>query len=331
MAAIHLDSHPDSVTHGSRMTEKSGLSGRKNGHTTGAQVLGPSNNLGAGDSRIIHNVLSAPLIDNAFHLLKDQEVDWQTMSHQGGSVPRLVAVQGEIGNDGSIPLYRHPADESPSLRPFSPTIQKIREQIEDLLKQPFNHALIQLYRDGNDNISEHSDKTLDIVRGSNIVNVSLGAQRAMTLRAKKSKGAGNGTDTESGIPRQVQRTPMPHNSVFVLGPRTNLEWLRGVRADKRMSQLKSYEEKSFGGERISITFRQIGTFMHLDLKTLWGSGAKQKSKDTAGEIVDDEVEMVNMVKAFSKENHQPDFEWEQHYGQGFDVINLRASSAVRLP
>ncbi len=153
----------------------------------------------------------------------------------------------------------------------------------------------------------------------------------MTRRAKKSKGAGHGTDTESGITRQVQRTPMTHNSVFVLSPRMNLEWLHGVRADKRMTQLKSDEEKSFGGERISITFRQIGTFMDPDLTTLWGSGAKQKSKDTAGEIVDDEVEMMNIVKAFSKENHQPDFEWEKHHSHGFDVINLRGSSAVRLP
>lgn len=32
-----------------------------------------------------------------------------------------------------------------------------------------NHVLIQKYRNGEDYISEHSDKTVDIVRGTSIV------------------------------------------------------------------------------------------------------------------------------------------------------------------
>lgn len=116
-----------------------------------------ADNLGSGDSRIIHDVLSSALADDGFALLR-KEVEWQTMHHRSGKVPRLVAVQGEIEKDGSMPLYRHPADESPRLRAFSTTIEKIRKEIEALLSQPFNHALIQLYRDGNDNISEHADK-----------------------------------------------------------------------------------------------------------------------------------------------------------------------------
>ncbi|MCJ1468348.1 hypothetical protein MMC07_006976 [Pseudocyphellaria aurata] len=125
--------------------------------SVGTHTLGPNDSIGSGDSRIIHDVLSAPLIDDAFQRLQD-EVKWQTMHHRSGKVPRLVAVQGEIGKDGSVPLYRHPADESPRLLSYSPTIERIRKEMEELLKQPFNHALIQLYRDGNDNISEHSDK-----------------------------------------------------------------------------------------------------------------------------------------------------------------------------
>lgn len=120
-------------------------------------TLGPQDSLGAGDSRIIHDILDPPLADEVFPLLKE-EVGWQNMYHRSGKVPRLVAVQGEILQDGSIPIYRHPADESPRLSSFSPTIQKIRREVERLLNQPFNHALIQLYRDGTDNISEHSDK-----------------------------------------------------------------------------------------------------------------------------------------------------------------------------
>jgi alkylated DNA repair dioxygenase AlkB len=49
-------------------------------------------------------------------------------------------------------------------------------------------VLIQPYRTGAvraDYISEHSDKTIDVVRVSRIVNLSLGARRTMMLRTKK--------------------------------------------------------------------------------------------------------------------------------------------------
>ena len=122
-----------------------------------SSYMKPGDNIGTGDSRILHKVLSSPLSDDAFQLL-GEEVDWQTMHHRGGEVPRLVAVQGQIGKDGSVPLYRHPADESPPLLRFSPTVERIRRVVEEAVKQPLNHVLIQLYRDGIDNISEHSDK-----------------------------------------------------------------------------------------------------------------------------------------------------------------------------
>ena len=125
--------------------------------TSAPLTMGPEDNIGAGDSKLILKVLKKPLIEDAFALLKE-EVDWQIMHHRGGMVPRLVAVQGDIRVDGAVPVYRHPADESPPLLEFSPTVQKIRKQVEKAVGQPLNHALIQLYRDGDDNISEHSDK-----------------------------------------------------------------------------------------------------------------------------------------------------------------------------
>ena len=102
-----------------------------------------------------------------------------------------------------------------------------------------------------------------------------------------------------------------------------MQWLHGVRADKRPSQQKTGDEKAFGGERISITFRHIATFVELSTQRIWGQGAKQKEKATAGQILSrDHAEMEAMIEAFGKENHQPDFDWEKEYGSGFDVIDL---------
>lgn len=148
------------------------------------------------------------------------------------------------------------------------------------------------------------------------------------LRTKKSKHV-HGTQSPTH-PRQNQRIQMPHNSVFVLGPETNRHWLHGIRADKRPHQQKSDEDRSFGGERISITFRQISTFMDLQMQTIWGAGAKQKSKASAGRIsTKDDSEMEAMIVAFGKENHESEFDWDREYGHGFDVINL-ASEKCKL-
>lgn len=150
----------------------------------------------------------------------------------------------------------------------------------------------------------------------------------MTLRTKKTK---NFHDTESLVAtREVQRIAMPTNSMFVLGPRTNMRWLHGVRADKRLPLEKSDEERAFGGERISITFRHIGTFMNEKERTIWGQGARSKTKVEAADIrYTDRAETESMVVAFGKENHQPDFDWEAEYGQGFDAIDL-VSKPARL-
>lgn len=125
------------------------------------KVFGPGDRIGSGDSKIIYDALDPKFAQAVFDKVKD-EIEWKKMYHRSGEVPRLVAVQGEVGRDQSVPVYRHPSDESPPLLSFTPRVNMIRKEVERLLKQPFNHALIQLYRGGEDSISEHADKVCTI-------------------------------------------------------------------------------------------------------------------------------------------------------------------------
>ena len=184
---------------------------------------------------------------------------------------------------------------------------------------PLNHVLIQHYRSGADYISEHSDKTVDIVRGTKIVNVSLGAQRTMTLRRKKDQDTQAPVD---GSPRESQRVLLPHNSMFVLGPATNAAWLHAVRTDKRPVTTKSPAERAYGEQRISLTFRQIGTFMTRDEVHMWGQGATAKTKADARPVVRGGAEAEKLIAAFGDENHRSDFNWDANYGEGFDVLHF---------
>lgn len=280
-----------------------------------------------GDTDVIENLLPESIFKTAFDDLRS-EVQWQRMLHQGGEVPRLVAVQGAVADDGSMPVYRHPSDESPPLRPFSPTVLAIKAETERHLGHALNHVLIQFYRDGKDYISEHSDKTLDIVKGSYIANVSLGAERTMVFRTKRQSKHASGSDTSPSDERkrQTERAPLPHNSLCRMGLRTNMKWLHSIRQDKRAERDKTTAELAFSGSRISLTFRQIGTFLDRDEKIIWGQGGTAKTRDAAKLVINGQgPEAVEMLKAFGTENNTSTFDWDARYGKGFDVLHIRSS------
>ena len=236
----------------------------------------------------------------------------------------------------SHPIYRHPADSSPPTHPFSPTVTLIRDHVSKALNQPLNHVLIQHYRTGADYISEHSDKTIDVVKGSKIVNVSIGAQRVMTLKTKKDAllSASKSIDDEGahgeGTKRLTQRVPLPHNSCFVMGLETNARWMHSIRADKRLIVTKSPAEWYNNGERISLTFRHIGTFLAPSSEAgskgkIWGQGAKAKTREEAHEVICGGPEAAALIEAFGAENHQSDFVWDDAYSGGSDVLHFKGN------
>ncbi|TLD14172.1 uncharacterized protein PgNI_02872 [Pyricularia grisea] len=281
-----------------------------------------------GDTTIIPDLLPGALEQGIFDKLR-AEVSWLRMSHQGGEVPRLVCVQGAVStSDASVPLYRHPADEAPPLVPFSPTVLKIKEHVERHIGHELNHVLVQLYRSGQDYISEHSDKTLDVVRGSYIANVSLGAERKMVFRTKR--GDKSKTDEEdkegegSGKKREIVKANLPHNSLVKMGLRTNARWTHAIKQDRRADRDRLAPELAFGGARISLTFRQIGTFLDKDGLLIWGQGATGKTRADAKPVKNGASEEAErMIRAFGVENNTPDFDWDAVYGEGFDVLHFK--------
>ncbi|KAL2115359.1 hypothetical protein VTJ04DRAFT_9614 [Mycothermus thermophilus] len=300
--------------------------------------------LAEGDTMVITNVLPPDLAADAFERLLD-EVSWGTMTHLGGEVPRRIAVQGEVAEDGSMPVYRHPADESPPLLPFSPTVRRIKEVVEKHLGHELNHVLIQHYRTGNDYISEHSDKTLDIAPNTYIANVSLGAERTMVFRTKrppkdkekdKDKNDHSSDHDDSAAPtnsskspsggakRSIQRAPLPHNSLMKMGLRTNAAWTHAIRQDKRADRDKTPSELAYDGARISLTFRLIHTFIDASQTYIWGQGATSKTRDGAKRVINGQTEeAVKLLQAFGKENNTgAEFSWEQTYGAGSDVLHM---------
>ncbi|KAG6897859.1 hypothetical protein C0992_009997 [Termitomyces sp. T32_za158] len=282
----------------------------------------------------------------------DADGEWQVVNHSkrghGASRGRdhhfPTSFGGRANRQRTAPRGPHPPSPGPILGVGDPlgagdsylvedvlpqdlaygAFEKMRTEVKwNVLNHPVNHVLIQHYRSGRDYISEHSDKTIDVVRGSNIVNVSIGAQRVMTLREKgPPRNGAPPPEGEEKVPRASQRIPLPHNSMFVMGPETNKKWVHGINHDNRALRSKSSAELFNNGERISLTFRYIGTFLTADESKIFGQGAKGKNKETARPVVLGGKEGGALIRAFGEENHRNDFHWDKNYGRGFDVLHF---------
>lgn len=306
----------------------------------GISFSNPLTGLGAGDSCIFLDVLSDELKKDIFEHL-DRDISWNVMTHKGGAVPRLISIQGDVEQEGCVPLYRHPADEQPATVAFTTFARKCRDEASSVLGQRFNHALIQKYRSGKDNISEHADKTLDIARGTAIVNLSIGSTRVMILRSKPdhpNTPCCENQGDKGGANKIVQKITLPPNSLFVLGWQTNLLFTHSIKADKRMAYEKRLDERLYNEQRISLTFRTIATFVS-PTGIIFGQGAKTKVStvnprpvpDIAAVVSPEEDERkkaeqsdecIRLLKAFSVENRSAHFDWDLYYGEGFDVMNF---------
>lgn len=267
--------------------------------------------------------------DEDVGLHEECDVQWQEMHYYGQPVPRLVCVQGEHDvTDGAVPMYRHPVDTQLPVHEFSPAVLKIVGEARKAFGFPFNHALIQLYRSGQDSIAPHTDKTLDIAHDTPIVNISFGASRCFLIRSKAKLSCGTGKETNHNV-------TLPHNSALVFGLKSNRLFTHQIHADKRPNGQRRCDETGWDGVRISLTLRVVATFQRLD-GLLYGQGATLKTAAAldralasgqigAGTVSPEEKDIVEsestrMAEAFRQENTDPAFDWETNYGVGFDLL-----------
>jgi nicotinamidase-related amidase/alkylated DNA repair dioxygenase AlkB len=267
----------------------------------------------AGDSGLDCAALSSCIDERTFETLYD-EITWNKMSHRGSFVPRLIALQGTKELDGVEPLYRHPADEQPPLMQWTPAVDTIRQEVERRIGHPLNHCLIQLYRNGRDWIGEHADKTLDVMRPSFIVNVSIGTIRTMAFKPKNNQLA------------TTQKLPLPHGSLFMLSLNTNRAFYH---------EIKRLGTDGTDKPRISLTLRYIGTYYDPQTGAVWGIGAPSKTRAEAIDRVNwlktlspeqhlsqAKAEADRMVMLFRQENIDENFD-AASYQPGFDILNFR--------
>ncbi|MBV9924533.1 MAG: alpha-ketoglutarate-dependent dioxygenase AlkB [Acidobacteria bacterium] len=143
-------------------------------------------------------------------------------------LPRLTAWYGD--KDKSYTYSRIPMKPEP----WTPILLLIKERIETAAGVNFNSVLLNLYRNGRDSVSWHSDDEPELGENPTVGSVSFGQTRTLQFRHKLRKEL-------SKI--DVQLT---HGSLLLMKGQTQRFWQHQI--PKTTRHLKS---------RINLTFRVI--------------------------------------------------------------------------
>lgn len=226
--------------------------------------------LGSGDVTIHKNFLGEEDATKLFNELMNN-IDFQQWYHMPDKskapqpLKRIKRILVTPLDDGSVPYYRFTVNDQSGhgmITTYPPMLQQVCKKINETLNIEFNHIVILLYRDGNDSIGFHKDKTLDLDENSPIVSLSLGCTRKYCLRDNIFN------------PKVNQEIDLENDTLLVLGPRTNENFYHSI---------KPIEGEHDKTPRISITLRKAMTFRMPD-NTLIGKGAKYQTLNWPEEL-----------------------------------------------
>jgi alkylated DNA repair dioxygenase AlkB len=142
--------------------------------------------------------------------------------------PRLIAWAG------SLP-YRY-SGQTLEPRELTATTATLLARVKVWARTPFNHVLINRYRDGTDSMGLHADDEPELGPDPIVATVSLGATRRFVLKPRRAS-LGPGCTLELG-----------HGSLLVMGGTCQRHYVHGVPRQPAPT-----------GERISLTFRRLLT------------------------------------------------------------------------
>lgn len=175
----------------------------------------------------VPDFLSQQDADDALSVLLEQ-LDWEQRANVvfGKEVmqPRLSAWAGAIP-------YRFSGQ---TLEPRAPTpmLADLTTRVLDVVDHPFNHVVVNRYRDGKDWIARHADNERELGFRPLIVALSLGATRRFELYRKKG--------------RRTKKLQLTHGSLLVMGGSCQHTWRHALPKQATVTD-----------ERLNLTWRQL--------------------------------------------------------------------------
>jgi len=116
--------------------------------------------------------------------------------------------------------------------PWTKELQALKKLTEELTDTSYNSCLLNLYHNGDEGMSWHSDDENSLGKNSTIASLTFGAERRFCLRHRKTK-----YDAE---------VMLEHGSLLVMKGTTQTYWLHSLPKTKKIRT-----------PRINLTFRTI--------------------------------------------------------------------------
>lgn len=161
-----------------------------------------------------------------------QKVRWQQdkikMFGKEHNIPRLTSWYG----DGGLPYYYSGIKMLPNKVDFE-ELSLIKLAVELQTDSRFNSVLLNLYRDGKDSVSWHSDDEKELGTNPTIASLTFGSTRVFKFRHKE----------DNKLQREIELTA---GSLVIMKGNTQHMWEHSV--PKTSKEI---------GPRINLTFRNI--------------------------------------------------------------------------
>ena len=181
---------------------------------------------------IIYQHFFDQLESDRFFLELLNDINWQQdkirIFGKEVNLPRLTAWYGDSGKS-----YTYSGiTMNPDL--WSLNLLAIKERIEETVQVNFNSVLANLYRNGQDYVSWHSDDEKELGKNPTIASISFGATRRFLLRHKSNKNL------------ETVDLSLGHGSLLIMKGSTQHYWRHQV---PKTAKVKT--------ARINLTFRVI--------------------------------------------------------------------------
>lgn len=115
---------------------------------------------------------------------------------------------------------------------WTPELLELKKIVEEKTETKFNSCLLNLYHDGNEGMSWHSDDEKEMVKQGSIASLSFGADRKFSFKHKTTK------ETVSVL--------LEKGSLLVMKGKTQDNWLHAINKSTKIKM-----------PRINLTFRQL--------------------------------------------------------------------------
>lgn len=174
----------------------------------------------------------APHDSHAYFTRLLNEIDWQ--HDQAVIFGKHITTKRKVAWYAERPFQYTYSKTTKTAKLWTPLLMELKQFVERHTHERYNSCLLNLYHNGSEGMSWHSDAERDLVEQGAIASLSFGAQRKFSFKHKQTK--------------ETRSIELEMGSLLVMKGTTQDHWLHCIPTTKKVTT-----------PRINLTFRMIRT------------------------------------------------------------------------